>query len=289
MALVNMNQMLKRASNEGYAVVAFNVDNMELIRAVVEAAEAENSPVIIQIAYNHGKEMGFSSFTTVGKLFAETTHIPVSLHLDHGPSIEACKECLDAGFTSVMIDCSSKSFIENVELTRQVVEIAKRFNASVEGSAGYIPEPDDKNGEIALSDPEQVQQYCDMSGVDCVSISIGNVHYMQQEPLKIEYELLQEIRKRVDTPLVLHGGVAVTEDDMRRMVSMGISKYNVMYKTHKAFLKGIRVSLDNLNEEVVPGKYVIAANPTIRSGLDYAVAECRSKIQLLGGSGKGAG
>ena len=286
MTLVNMNNMLKKASLEGYAVLAFNVDNMELIRAVVEAAEAENAPVIIQITYNHGQVMGFTAFTTVGRLFAENTHIPIALHLDHGTSTEGCKECLDAGFTSVMIDASSKPFRENVSLTQKVVELAKGYAASVEGAAGYIPELEDSEAELVLSNPKEVRHYCEMTGVDCVSIAIGTVHYMQEEPLKIDYEILQEIKDCVNIPLVLHGGAAITEEDMKRAVQLGISKYNAMYKTHKAFLQGMKESLINQNEEVAPGKYLVASYPTIRHGLDYAVAECRSKIRLLGGSGK---
>jgi fructose-bisphosphate aldolase class II len=286
MTLLNMNEMLTKASLGGYAVCAFNVDNMELIRAVVEAAEAENAPVIVQIAYTHGKEMGLTAFTAVGKLFAETTHVPIALHLDHGTSIEECKECLEAGFTSVMIDASSKSYQENVSLTRKVVELAKEYDASVEGAVGYIPEPEDNEVELVLSDPKEVQHYCETTGVDCVSIAIGTVHYMREEPLKISFEILQDIRNRVDAPLVLHGGAALTDEDMKRVVRLGISKYNVMYKTHKAFLMGVKESLDSLNEEVAPGKYLVAAFPTIRHGLDYAVADCQSKIRLLGGSGK---
>jgi fructose-bisphosphate aldolase class II len=281
-----MNQMLAQASYEGYAVAAFNVDNMELIWAVIEAAEAENAPVVVQIAYDHGLEMGFPAFSTVGKLFAETTHIPAALHLDHGTTVEGCRRCLDAGFTSVMIDGSTKPFHKNVTLTKEVVELAEVYNASVEGAAGYIPEADDDISTLVHSNPELVGEYCEKTGVDCVSIAIGNAHYMQEQPLKINFKLLQEIRERVDTPLVLHGGAAVTEGDMKQMVSMGISKYNVMYKTHKAFLGGLKVSLDNQDEEVAPGKYLIAAYPTIRCGLDDAVADCRSKIRLLGSSGK---
>ena len=124
MTLVNMNQMLNKASKEGYAVCAFNVDNMEMMRAVVEAAEAEQAPVIIQIEYNHGREMGFEIFTTVGKLFAGRSNLPVALHLDHGTTIDGCKACLDAGFTSVMFDATARSFPENVKMTQAVVELA---------------------------------------------------------------------------------------------------------------------------------------------------------------------
>jgi fructose-bisphosphate aldolase class II len=286
MTLENMNEMLRKASQEGYAVCAFNVDNMELIRAVVEAGEAENAPVIVQVEQTHGEEMGLKAFTTVGKLFAENTHIPVALHLDHGTSVEACKECLDAGFTSVMIDASAKTYRENVSLTHRVVELAKEYGASVEGAVGYLPEVGDSDEVLDFSDPEEVGRYCEATGVDCVSIAIGNVHYMQDEFLKVNFELLEEIRKRVDVPLALHGGAAVTDVDMKRLARLGISKYNIMYKVHKAFLQGLRQSLDNLNDEVAPGKYLVAAYPTIRHGLDDAVADCRSKIRLLGGSGK---
>lgn len=286
MTLVNMNQMLNKASEGGYAVCAFNVDHMEMIRAVVEAAEAEQAPVIIQVEFNHSREMGLEIFTTVGKLFARRSNLPVALHLDHGTTIDDCKACLDAGFTSVMFDASTRSYLENVKGTQAVVELAKAYDASVEGAVGYIPGVGDNPDEFPLSDPQEVQDYCDMTGVDCVSVSIGNVHYMQDELLQLDFERLKEIRRRVVVPLVLHGGAAVTDQDMKKMVALGISKYNIMYKIHKAFLLGVKDNLDRLNDEVVPGKYLVASYPTLRHGLDATVADCRSKIRLLGGSGK---
>jgi fructose-bisphosphate aldolase class II len=281
-----MNQMLSKASEAGYAVCAFNVDHMEMIRALVEAAEAEQAPVIIQIEFNHGREMGLEVFTTVGKLFAERSNLPVALHLDHGTTLDGCKACLDAGFTSVMFDASDRSLLENVKMTQAVVELAQAYDTSVEGAVGYIPSVMDNPDECLLSDPQEVQEYCEMTGVDCVSVAIGNVHYMQDELLHLDFERLQEIRRRVTVPLVLHGGAAVTDQDMKKSVALGISKYNIMYKIHKAFLLGTKESLDHLNDEVTPGKYLVASYPTLRYGLDAAVADCRSKIRILGSSGK---
>ena len=125
-----------------------------------------------------------------------------------------------------------------------------------------------------------------MTGVDCVSIAVGNVHYMQDELLHFDFERLQEIRRRVAVPLVLHGGAAVSDQDMKKSVALGISKYNIMYKIHKAFLLGMKENLDHLNEEVIPGKYLAAAYPTLRQGLDATLAAYSSKIRLLGGSGR---
>lgn len=293
MALVNMREMLEKARRGSYCVCAFNVDNLELIRAVVEAAEMEESPVIIEILEPCVKEIGPELFAMVARSFAESVNVPVAVHLDHGLSVETCKRCLDAGFTSVMIDSSFKPFEENVSDTKAVVEYAKKYDATVEGEIGQVAGleagPENLDKDVVFSDPEEVAEYCKKSGVDCVGVSIGTVHYMRKDPLNLNFGLLREIRETVDIPLVLHGGAAVTDDDMKTAVELGICKYNIMYKGYKAFLAGMKESLDNLNEEVVPGKLMVFPYRTIRNGLDFAVEEYRSKIRLLGGSGKANG
>jgi len=285
MPLVDTRAMLTKATRQRYAVCAFNVECFELAVAVVEAAEEESAPVILSVVEPAMRAMGPKRFADFARGLAEDATVPVALHLDHGPSIEVVKECLDLGFTSVMIDASSKPLEENIRITLEVMKLAERYGASVEGEVGYVPGIEDKadvpTADAAYTSPEEARVYCRETGVHALAVSIGTVHYMVKQPLKLDFDLLTEIRNAVSVPLVLHGGAAVVDKDMVAVVERGIAKYNIAYKPYRAFLYGLKDALDNLSEEVAPGKLFVSPAAIMESGIRAAKDEMASKIRLL--------
>lgn len=288
MSLMNTRKVLADATAGQYCICAFNVDNFELARAVVEAAEAEKSPVIIEVMEYVLKELGLAHFTDYTIRLAREAAVPVGIHLDHGDNPAVAKDCIEHGFTSVMIDYSSRSLEENIQVTRQVLEWAEPFGCLVEGEIGYVPDFTDEAGSDApvYTDVDQAIRYCRESGVHALAVSIGTVHYMRKEPLVLDFDLLERLRECVDVPLVLHGGAAVEEDDMLRAVRGGIVKYNIAFKPFRAFIQGLREAIEEMNEEVAPGKLFVFPSKILDGGRASAVREMRQKIRLLGGSGR---
>ncbi len=290
MPLMNTKEMLRKATEEKFALCAYNVDTLDYIRAIIQAAEEEHAPVIIETVEQAIEEMGLKYFAKLVRQMGEEASIPVGLHLDHGSSIEWIKACLDVGFTSVMIDASSKPLKENIRITQEVVKAAEKYGAFTEGEIGHVPGIEEgierETTDLVYTDPSEAAEYCKESGVESLAVSIGTVHYMRKIPLKLDFELLAKIRKVVSIPLVLHGGAAVTDPDMRLAVENGIAKYNIAYKGYRAYLRGIEDDLRNLNEEVVPGRLFVFPSKVIKAGVEAAKKEIRSKINLLGASGK---
>ncbi len=290
MSLMNTKEILRRATTQKFSLCAFNVDTLDYVRAVIEAAEEERAPIIVETVEQAIEEMGLKYFAKLVRQMGEDAAVPVGLHLDHGSSLEWIRACLDAGFTSVMIDASSRPLKENIEITRRVVKMAEKFGAFTEGEIGHVPGIEEgierQTTDLVYTDPAEAAEYCRESGVDSLAVSIGTVHYMRKTPLELDFALLDRIRKMVEVPLVLHGGAAVIEEDMRRAVEHGIVKYNIAYKGYKAYLRGIAEDLKNLNEEIVPGRLFVFPSKVIKAGVTAAKEEIRSKIKLLGGSGK---
>lgn len=290
MSLMNTREMLKKATEEKFSICAYNVDTLDYIRAIIQAAEEERAPIIVETVEQAIEEMGLKYFAKLVRQMGEDASIPVGLHLDHGSSIDWIKACLDAGFTSVMIDASSKPLKENIKITQEVVKAAEKYGAFTEGEIGHVPGIEEgierQTADLVYTNPSEAAEYCKESGVESLAVSIGTVHYMKKNPLKLDFDLLGEIRKAVSVPLVLHGGAAVTDPDMRRAVEFGIVKYNIAYKGYRAYLRGIEEDLRNLNEEVVPGRLFVFPSKVIKAGVETAKREIRSKIRLLGASGK---
>lgn len=294
MPLVTLREVLPRARRDGYAVGAFNVDNLELVRAVIEAAEEENAPVIVEIGERELKKIGIQFFAALAKERAIRSQVPVVVHLDHGRSPEFISECLEAGFSSVMFDGSARSIEENIQMTKEVVRMAGRHGASVEAEVGRVPGIEgsvrttvSSNAEnIVFTDPKEANSLVEEAKADALAVSIGTAHYMRRKPFALNFELLQELSCLINAPLVLHGGAAVTDEDMRRCVELGICKYNIAFKVYKAFVTGIDNALSEMVEEVAPGRLVVSPASIIESGLACARDEIRQKIRILGSAGK---
>jgi len=290
MSLLNTKAELNRATREKYCLCAFNVDSLEYMPAIVQAAEEERAPIMMEANEVAIAGMGLKYFAMVARQRAEDAAVPVGIHLDHGSSVDSVKACLDAGFTSVMIDASRHPLKENIRITREVAELARKYNAYSEGEIGHVPAlrevSEGAGSALVYTDPEEAGIFCRESGVDSLAVSIGTVHYMRREPLQLDFPLLARIREAVTVPLVLHGGAAVPDPDMEQAVAQGIVKYNIAYKGYRAYLAGLAQGLRDVKEEVLPGKIFVYPSQVIKAGIESAKAEIRSKIRLLGASGK---
>ncbi len=248
--LMNMADLLKVANKENFAVPAFNISSECMLRGVIESCEKEKSPVILAI---HPNELAFTgdSFVEMVKDVANKTNVPVVLHLDHGSTFEQIQRAVRDGFTSVMIDASTKSFEENIELTKKVIEIAHPLNISVEAELGTIGTTDgDSEGgtdEIIYTKPEDAEKFVEATGCDCLAIAIGTAHGIYPDGFEphLKLDLLSEIKSKVSVPLVLHGGSANPDEEISESVKRGVNKINISSDIKAAFFKECRKVLED--------------------------------------------
>ncbi len=229
MPLVKMNEVLGWAENNNCAVGAFSVGNMEMVIGAVKAAEEMNTPIIMQIAE---KRMQHSPLHLIAPMMvsaAKNANVPVAVHLDHGITMECIKTALEYGFTSVMLDGSLLPFEENIGLTKQVRAEADVYGATVEAELGVVGgnEGDTAEHKITCTDPENALVFCEKTGVDCLAVAIGNAHGNYPVLPELRFDVLEEIYKKVSTPLVLHGGTGITDEMFRKAISLGIRKINI--------------------------------------------------------------
>jgi fructose-bisphosphate aldolase class II len=249
MSIVTNKELLDRALAGHYAVAAFNTNNLEYTQAILGAAAELRSPVIVSAAKSEIDYMDGYVFVAMVKAMAERLPIPVSIHLDHGPTYDETVRCLRYGFSSVMYDGSSLPLEENILNTKRVVAAAHACGVSVEGEIGVIGSVDDgpegpKDERYGLADPDQCEQFVKETGVDNFAAAIGNAHGVYKREPKLRFDLLEEIRRRTDVPLVLHGGTGIPEKDIRRAITMGVSKINFSTIMRKG---GIETLTETLN------------------------------------------
>ena len=284
MALVSMTDMLNKARKEGYAVGQFNINNLEFTQAILQAAEEEKSPVILGVSEGAGKYMGgFKAVVPMVKGLMESygTTVPVAIHLDHGSSFEKCKEALDAGFTSVMIDASSKPLEENIRITAEVVEYAHEHGASVEAELGVVggQEDDVIADGVIYADPKECEELVKQTDIDCLAPALGSVHGPYKGEPNLGFKEMEEISKQSDLPLVLHGGTGIPTKDIQRAISLGTAKINVNTENQIASTKVIREILDNDKQVYDPRKYLGPAREAIKETV-------QGKMREFGSSGK---
>ncbi|MBD7971189.1 class II fructose-1,6-bisphosphate aldolase [Paenibacillus gallinarum] len=244
MPLVSMTDMLNKALEGKYAVGQFNINNLEWTQAILGAAEQEKSPVILGVSEGAARHMG--GFYTVVKMVEGLIHdmkisVPVAIHLDHGSSFDKCKEAIDAGFTSVMIDGSHHPIDENVQITKQVVEYAHSKGVSVEAEVGIVGgQEDDVVGEVMYAKLDDCVRIVNETGIDTLAPALGSVHGPYKGEPNLGFKEMEEIRNAVHTPLVLHGGTGIPEHDIKKAISLGTSKINVNTENQIAFAKVVR-------------------------------------------------
>lgn len=228
MPLVDLKTLLTRAEEGDYAVGAFNVSNMEMILGAVKAAQDMNSPIILQVAQSR---LPYSPLPIIGPMMvaaAKNASVPICVNFDHGKDISLLSQALELCFTSVMIDASQLPLEENIAKVRKVKAMADRYGASVEAEVGQLGTTEEGVfGEMFYSDPAEVRQLYEGTGVDAVALSIGNAHGLYKREPKLKFELLSETNRLVNVPLVLHGGSGISEEDFRRCIRLGIRKINI--------------------------------------------------------------
>lgn len=240
MALINMKTLLQDAEKNKRAIGAFNVGNMEMIMGAVKAAEALNSPIILQIAE---RRMTYSPLALMGPMMisaAKNAKVDIAVHLDHGVTLPVIKEALDMGFTSVMYDGSHFPLAENIENTQAVVELAKGYQAAVEGEIGVVGgnEGEEKDQGIAYTRPEEARIFAEATKLDALAIAIGNAHGHYVTTPKLRFDILEATSKLLSVPLVLHGGTGLTPEDYMKSIGLGIRKINVATSGFQALTEG---------------------------------------------------
>lgn len=226
--LVNLNEVLKDAQKSGYGVGLFNTTDTDMLEAVISAAEAKRSPVIIGTAEVLLPYGGLDLIAPSVISAAKRASVPVVVHYDHGLTFEKCMQALKLGFSSVMFDGSAKPYEENTECTREIVKIAHSFGATVEGEIGHVGEAADDGGDANLyTTVAEAKRYLADTGVDALAIAIGTAHGAYKKKPKLDFDRLCDIRKATDVPLVLHGGSGLSDDDFITAVRCGIAKVNI--------------------------------------------------------------
>lgn len=240
--LVTTHEMLKEAQKGHYAVGAFNVENLEFVMAVIKAAEQRKSPVILQTTPSTVKYASLEYFSAMVGVAAMSTSVPVALHLDHGSSFELCMQAMKAGYTSVMIDGSHKSFEENIAITQKVAQVGLAMNIPVEAELGRVggKEDDgpDAGDENPYTNPNEAEEFVEKTGCTSLAVGVGTAHGVYQGIPHIEQTVLTNIRKRVSIPLVLHGTSGVPDDQVKEAIGNGVCKVNYATELRQEFTKG---------------------------------------------------
>ena len=311
MPLVTSTEMFKKAYDGGYAIGAFNVNNMEIVQGITEACKEEKAPVILQVSKG---ARAYANHTYLVKLVEaaviECSEIPIVLHLDHGPDFETCKSCIDGGFTSVMIDGSSKSFKDNIELTKKVVEYAHAHGVVVEGELGTLAGIEDEvkvaEGESSYTRPEEVEEFVSKTGVDSLAIAIGTSHgaykFKPGTKPQLRFDILEEVSRRLPGfPIVLHGSssvpqnyveminkyggnmpgaIGVPEDQLREAARLSVCKINIDSDLRLAMTGTIRQFFAEHPDKFDPREYLKPARANIKELVRHKL------VDVLGCTGK---
>ncbi len=321
MALVTTTEMFKKAYDGGYAIGAFNVNNMEIVQGITEACREEKAPVILQVSKG---ARAYANHTYLVKLVEaaviECPEIPIVLHLDHGPDFETCKSCIDGGFTSVMIDASSKPFAENIEITRKVVEYAHDHGVVVEAELGTLAGIEDEvkveHGAASYTRPEEVEEFVSKTGCDSLAIAIGTSHGAYKftaaqctrnekgvlVPPPLRFDVLEEVSKRLPGfPIVLHGSssvpqnyvkminenggkmpdaVGIPEEQLRHAAELSVCKINIDSDLRLAMTGTIRQFFNEHPDKFDPREYLKPARANIKELVRHKLRD------VLGCAGK---
>ena len=276
MPFVSSREMLCKAQAGGYAVGAFNAENLEMAQAIIAAAEAENAPVMIQTTPGTLKYAGPECFSGLVGRLARDAKVPAALHLDHGNSYELAEKCAREGYTSLMIDGSKLPYEENIALTRRVVAMAGSL--PVEAELGTVGGKEDgMEARPQYTDPDQAVDFVSRTGIASFAVAIGTAHGIYKGEPKLDR--LAEVQARVDVPLVLHGTSGVPEDQVRGCIARGICKVNYATELRQVFTAAVRQALAELPDAYDPKKYLAEGRKAVQ-------ARVQELIRLLGSSGK---
>ena len=279
MALVTTKQLLLDAQKGGYAVGAFNVENMEMVQAVVAAAEELRSPVIMQTTPSTVKYANLNYFYENVKVAAQESSVPVVIHLDHGNSFELAMQAYRTGYTSIMIDGSHEGFEDNIALTSAVVKACHPGEVPIEAELGKVggKEDDLDGGEgDPYTNPQEAAEFVERTGIDSLAVAIGTAHGVYKGVPKLDFSRLSEIRKAVSIPLVLHGTSGVPDEDVAECIKRGICKVNYATDLRIAFTKGINQVLKENPHTNDPKKYNAKGREEVRKYVMHKMKICQS-------------
>ena len=279
MALVTTKQLLLDAQKGGYAVGAFNVENMEMVQAVVAAAEELRSPVIMQTTPSTVKYANLNYFYENVKVAAQESSVPVVIHLDHGHSFELAMQAYRTGYTSIMIDGSHEGFEDNIALTSAVVKACHPGEVPIEAELGKVggKEDDLDGGEgDPYTNPQEAAEFVERTGIDSLAVAIGTAHGVYKGVPKLDFSRLSEIRKAVSIPLVLHGTSGVPDEDVAECIKRGICKVNYATDLRIAFTKGINQVLKENPDTIDPKKYNAKGREEVRKYVMHKMKICQS-------------
>ena len=310
MPLVTTTEMFKKAYDGGYAIGAFNVNNMEIVQGITEAAKDLNAPLILQVSKGARNYANHTYLMKLVEAAVEETGLPIALHLDHGDSFELCKSCIDGGFTSVMIDASSKSFEDNIALTKQVVEYAHDHGVVVEAELGTLAGVEDevkvKAEDSSYTRPEDVQEFVERTGCDSLAIAIGTSHgaykFKPGTKPQLRFDILEDVSARLPGfPIVLHGSssvpqefvekinkfggnmpgaIGVPEDQLRQAAQMAVCKINIDSDLRLAMTATIREFFYEHPDKFDPREYLKPARAAIKEMVAHKI------VDVLGCDGK---
>lgn len=275
MRLLPFKDMLKEAQQNHYAVGAFNVVNMETVQAITSIAEQKNTPVILQLYSKHLDFAGADYISAIAGIAAKNSKTPICISLDHGKTLESIVECVDNGFTGIMIDFETSDYNRNVEIARKVVDLARKKSFSVEAELGQIFDADQpvEIRNSAMTNPGIAARFVDDTGVDALAVSIGTAHGYYSSKPQIDFGLLKKIIKTVSCPIVVHGGSDTPDEDIKEIVRMGVAKINIGTDLMVAYNKGI---YEVLNQDLYSPIDLVLAN-----GRKYVQDTVKQKIGIL--------
>lgn len=283
--LVNMNEVLIPAKKDKYAVGLFNAVNLELARGIIAAAESTGSPVIMgtaEVLFPYGPLEEVSYYLLP---MAKKANVPVVVHLDHGLQKETCLKALELGFTSIMYDCSTDSYEENVRKVKEMADIAHSYGATIEGELGHVGDNEgsaEGNSHLAdpkkfYTDPRMAKDYVEKTGVDALAIAVGNAHGAYKLPPKLDFERIRTIARAVNVPLVLHGGSGLTDNDFKQAIQEGISKVNIFTDINIAAVKAELSRFTDMDKGIID---------LIPAAVEAVKQESMNKMKLFSSDGK---
>lgn len=280
MSVVTTKEMLLKAQREGYAVGAFNAENMEMVQAVIEAAEELKAPVIIQTTpgtLDYGSPELFSAMVLEE---AGKASIPAALHLDHGNSFDLAARALKTGYTSIMIDGSKEKFQKNISMSSEVVRMAHAMGVPVEGELGTVGGKEDNHSvsdsEKTYTDPAEAEEFAALTQVDSLAVGIGNSHGFYKGVPKLRFDILEETRKRVTIPIVLHGASGIPDEDVKKATGLGICKVNFATELRDAYSRGLKEYLAANPAVFDPKKYGAAGREAVKKLVMHKIEVCGS-------------
>ena len=303
MPIVTSTEMFKKAYEGGYAIGAFNVNNMEIIQGITEAAAEVSSPIILQVSAGARKYAKHVYLMKLIEAAVEDTNLPICVHLDHGEGFDICKSCIDGGFSSVMFDGSKHSFQDNIRLTKEVVDYAHAHGVVVEGELGQLAGIEDNikvdAKDASYTDPDQVEEFVKSTGVDSLAIAIGTSHgaykFKPGQKPQLRFDILEEVQKRLPGfPIVLHGAssvipeyvatinqyggnmpdaIGIPEDMLRQAAKMAVCKINIDSDLRLAMTAGVREYLANHPADFDPRKYLTPGRENIKALVKHKITE----------------